>query len=264
MAVLTGVIASGLVSISIELANNYRHNRQRFIVLNEYLYIVSDYESFIKWSSHGDYVSFDEQEEIHLISHDAEWTPRLKAVSEVILQIAPIIEDTVDNYKEFLQLGELMIATRATDAFEKIYEYINDITRFHLKKCDLTVIETFEEPFQSKIRNFVEDENIDFSNEDVNDIVIIYILDNINDLGTLSNDSEVNEIEKISRKQIITELHNFDRAMHELQNFIKWEPVVYENLIPIEDTIKRYRKKLGTETIDNYEELRKLEFKNNK
>ncbi len=36
-AILTGVVASGLVSIAVELAANYRHNYQRLLVLHEYL-----------------------------------------------------------------------------------------------------------------------------------------------------------------------------------------------------------------------------------
>lgn len=59
MAIVTGVIASGLVSLALEMCNNYRHNRKRFVVLNYYLHVVSSYEEYINCSSHGKYEKYN-------------------------------------------------------------------------------------------------------------------------------------------------------------------------------------------------------------
>ncbi len=53
MAILTGVIASGFVSIALELANNYRRNYKRLLHLHKYLDYVGNYEEYVDWCKHG-------------------------------------------------------------------------------------------------------------------------------------------------------------------------------------------------------------------
>lgn len=144
MAILTGVVASGLVSISIEGVNNYRHNRARFVVLNEYLYIISMYESFVEWASHGDYSVYTEEYELHLKDGDFELSNREKAVCELILDIGPIIDKAVDTGKDYLSIKELKLATKVVDAASKICEYAKDFTNDNLNSREYSIYDVFK------------------------------------------------------------------------------------------------------------------------
>lgn len=244
MAILTGVIASGLVSVTIELANNYRHNRQRFVVLNEYLYMVSMYERFIEWGSHGDYESFERQTEIDWATRDYELTKRMSAVADVILDFGPVIEKAVIDGKEYMTIHELQTATKAVDAADKLGEVIGSIINNHLKSRGHDIYDVLDDPLRERICAFSDEVQIYLVSNDVESVVCDYLLTNLDDLLTLSDDGFVNSMDRLNRGQIIHCLWNFDQAMHELQRFAKFEPVVYENLVPFETRMEKMERKI--------------------
>lgn len=232
MAILTGVVASGLVSISIEGANNYRHNRARFVVLNEYLYIISMYESFVEWASHGNYAAYTGKHELHLGDGDFELSNREKAVCELILDVGPIIDKAVDTGKDYLSIKELKLATKVVDAASKIGEYAKDFANDHLNSREYSIYDVLQEPFRTKIKEFSNDVGISLVDDELASVVCDYMLSNIADL------------ELDTKRLIVYCLHNFDEAMHELQRFARREPVVYDNLIPIEERMAEFERKL--------------------
>lgn len=123
MAIVTGVFASGLVSISLEMCNNYRHNRKRFVVLNYYLYMVSSYEQFVIWSSRDGYEEYREDAGYYFYFQETGKVPkRLLAIAEVILIIAPPVDEALENGREYLSIKEMKYATRVKDAAENIAE----------------------------------------------------------------------------------------------------------------------------------------------
>ena len=108
MAIVTGVFASGLVSISLEMCNNYRHNRKRFVVLNYYLYMVSSYEQFVIWSSRDGYEEYREDAGYYFYFQETGKVPkRLLAIAEVILIIAPPVDEALENGREYLSIKEM-------------------------------------------------------------------------------------------------------------------------------------------------------------
>ena len=157
MAILTGVVASGIVSVSIELANNYRHNQQRFVVLNEYLYGISMYEQFIKWASHGAYESYSKK---NWFEEELNFSAREKAVAEIILEFGPIVEQSLLNGREYFSIKELQLATRAVDAADKLGENVADIINNHLVSRQHSFYDLLDEPFGTKIKTFSECEGI--------------------------------------------------------------------------------------------------------
>ena len=244
MAILTGVIASGLVSITIELANNYRHNRQRFVVLNEYLYMVSMYERFIEWGSHGNYESFDRQTEIDWTAEGCELTKRMNAVAEVILDFGPVIEKAVIDGKEYMSIKELQTATKAVDAADKLGEVVGSIINNHLKSRGHDIYDVLDDPLRERICAFSDEVQIYLVSNDVESVVCDYLLTNLDDLLTLSDNGFVNSMDRLDRGRIIHCLWNFDQAMHELQRFAKYEPVVHENLVPFETRMEKMERKI--------------------
>lgn len=245
MAILTGVIASGLVSISIELANNYRHNRQRFVILNEYLYMVSMYEQFIIWASHGAYRPYSDESGINWFAKELECTKREQAVAEIILEFGPVIEQAVLSGREYLSIKELQFATRAVDAADKLGEHIGDIINNHLTSRQHSFYDLLDEPLREKIKEFSEDVDIYIVDQHLEDVVGDYVLCHLDELGHLSDDEEINELDSLTRNLIIHRLRDFDKAMHALQEFVKQEPVIYDNLVPMKEKMKRWEKKLG-------------------
>lgn len=250
IAILTGVIASGLVSISIELANNYRHNRQRYVVLNEYLYMVSMYEEFMVWASHGNYEEFSNKEKIDWFARPLKVTPRIKAVAELILIFGPIIEAAILNGSEYLSIKELQCATRAVDAADKLGEHAESIVKDHYKMDQSDIYSALDSDLRGKIIEFSKDVEIYFENHDLCSVVCDYVLSNIEDFGTDSiKDEDGFSSDCSTRDLMIHCLWNFDEAMHELQQYVVMEPVFYDNLVPfekkekeLEDRIAKMRK----------------------
>lgn len=232
MAILTGVVASGLVSISIEGVNNYRHNRARFVVLNEYIYITSMYESFVKCASHGDYATYTGEHELHLNDDDFDLSAREKAVCELVLNIGPIIDNAVDIGKDYLSIQELKLATKVVDAASEIGEYAKNYVNDNLDSREYTIYDVLQEPFRTKIKEFSNDVDISLVSDELVSVVCDYMLSNIADL------------KPDTKSSIVYCLHNFDEAMHALQRFARLEPVVFDNLIPIKEKFDEFERKI--------------------
>jgi len=45
------------------------------------------------------------------------------------------------------------------------------------------------------------------------------------------------------KQELVAKLDDFDFAMHKLQKEMRFEPVVYENLIPFEERLKKMEEK---------------------
>ena len=129
------------------------------------------------------------------------------------------------------------------------------------------IYDVLEEPFQSIIREFSVDVGIYLVDKDLESVVCDYCLTYLDQLGTISNDEEVNESDVASRDQIIHCLWEFDQAMHKLQTYVKAEPVVYENLIPFAQRLEKMDRKFYGKYYDQMlaereERMRQL-YKNN-
>ena len=236
MAILTGVVASGLVSISIELANNYRHNRQRFVVLNEYLYIISSYERLVEMASYGDYQEYSDDYNVE------EKGRRLKAITEVIGYVAPVVERAVKEKGEYLSIKELQMATRAIDAAEKVEDAIRDVIRAHMSSRQY--LDVLSEPLRTKIKEYSDYENMRIIDDDLEIVVSGWCLSHLDELTELDDDEESIDYMRSCREVIIGNLRFFDEAMHRLQSFAKMEPVMYENLISFDVWVKKAEKEL--------------------
>lgn len=134
MAIVTGVIASGLVSLALEMCNNYRHNRKRFVVLNYYLYVTSSYEESVEWASHGKYEKYDKETYHYLKCQETgEISNRLRAVAELVLFVAPPVDEALEKGSEYLSIKEMQYATRAKEAAEDIAEIAKNEIFEHMK-----------------------------------------------------------------------------------------------------------------------------------
>ncbi len=242
MAILTGVIASGLVSISIELANNYRHNRQRFVVLSEYLYMISSYERFMSWANYGKAGPYKEEYESHLGDEDFDLTDREKGVAELVYAFGPIMEDALEKGREYLSIKEIQHVTQVVDAINSIEEQARGFLRENLKDQTYEAFDCFKEPFRSKLVKHADFEGIYYYDHDLIPEVAEYML------------SHPEELDVNTKSLISYALQSFDEHMHALQSFGAREPVVYDNLVPVEEMIKRHERKLGIE--GTYEEAK--------
>ena len=243
MAILTGVIASGLVSISIELANNYRHNRQRFVVLSEYLYMISSYERFMSWANYGKAGPYKEEYESHLGDEDFDLTDREKGVAELVYVFGPIMEDALEKGREYLSIKEIQHVTQVVDAINSIEEQARGFLRENLKDQTYEAFDCFKEPFRSKLVKHADFEGIYYYDHDLIPEVAEYML------------SHPEELDVNTKSLISYALQSFDEHMHALQSFGAREPVVYDNHVPVEEMIKRYERKLGLE--GTYEETKR-------
>ena len=243
MAILTGVIASGLVSISIELANNYRHNRQRFVVLSEYLYMISSYERFMSWANYGKAGPYKEEYESHLGDEDFDLTDREKGVAELVYVFGPIMEDALEKGREYLSIKEIQHVTQVVDAINSIEEQARGFLRENLKDQTYEAFDCFKEPFRSKLVKHADFEGIYYYDHDLIPEVAEYML------------SHPEELDVNTKSLISYALQSFDEHMHALQSFGAREPVVYDNHVPVEEMIMRYERKLGLE--GTYEEAKR-------
>lgn len=243
MAIFTGVIASGLVSISIELANNYRHNRQRFVVLSEYLYMISTYERFMSWANYGKAGPYKEEYESHLGDENFDLTDREKGVAELVYVFGPIMEDTLEKGREYLSIKEIQHVTQVVDAINSIEEQARGFLRENLKDQTYEAFDCFKEPFRSKLVKHADFEGIYYYNHDLIPEVAEYML------------SHPEELDVNTKSLISYALQSFDEHMHALQSFGAREPVVYDNHVPVEEMIKRHERKLGLE--GTYEEAKR-------
>ena len=241
MAILTGVIASGLVSISIELANNYRHNRQRFVVLNEYLYMISSYERFMNWANYGKTGAYKEEPDIHLGFEDFNFSEREKGVAELVYIFGPVMEDALENGREYLSIAEIQHVAQVVDAINSIEEQARGMLRENLVEQKYEVFECFKEPFRSKLTKHADFEQVLYYDHDLIPEVAEYML------------SHPDELDVNTKSLISYALQSFDEHMHALQEFGRLEPVHYDNLVPVDEKIKKFEKKMGLNSSETAE-----------
>ena len=223
-ALLTGIIASGFVSLLIEMSNNYRHNYQRLLVLHEYLWSVVKYEDYVQWCFHG---RKDDDCPGRL-------TARNMAVSEMVLEVGPIVESAYKNGKEFMSLEEIKYAITVIEAASKIGELSESFASENMiDAAGRRLYEHLTEPLKSKIMEFAENVNISLIDEDLTSVVADYIL---------TNPEELSEHEQYELK---TNLEQFDEGMKRLLHLLKYEPVYNEELIPLEKRMEKSSKKIN-------------------
>ena len=223
-ALLTGIIASGFVSLLIEMSNNYRHNYQRLLVLHEYLWSVVKYEDYVQWCFHG---RKDDD-------CPGKLTARNMAVSEMVLEVGPIVESAYKNGKEFMSLEEIKYAITVIEAASKIGELSESFASENMiDAAGRRLYEHLTEPLKSKIMEFAENVNISIIDEDLTGVVADYIL---------TNPEELSEHEQYELK---TNLEQFDEGMKRLLHLLKYEPVYNEELIPLEKRMEKSSKKIN-------------------
>ena len=223
-ALLTGIIASGFVSLLIEMLNNYRHNYQRLLVLHEYLLSVAKYEDYVQWCFHG---RKDDD-------CPGKLTARNMAVSELVLEVGPVVEAAYNNGKEFMSLKEIKYAITVIEAASKIGELSESFASENMiDAAGRRLYEHLTEPLKSKIMEFAENVNISLIDEDLTSVVADYIL---------TNPEELSEHEQYELK---TNLEQFDEGMKRLLHLLKYEPVYNEELIPLEKRMEKSSKKIN-------------------
>lgn len=223
-ALLTGIIASGFVSLLIEMLNNYRHNYQRLLVLHEYLLSVAKYEDYVQWCFHG---RKDDD-------CPGKLTARNMAVSELVLEVDPVVEAAYNNGKVFMSLKEIKYAITVIEAASKIGELSESFASENMiDAAGRRLYEHLTEPLKSKIMEFAENVNISLIDEDLTSVVADYIL---------TNPEELSEHEQYELK---TNLEQFDEGMKRLLHLLKYEPVYNEELIPLEKRMEKSSKKIN-------------------
>lgn len=113
-AMVTGVTASALVSICIEGASNYRENCRRYIILSDYLSAVFHYELEIR-----SYLKVAEENiEASEKAEASEKPDRLQAVSHQLPKLIPVLQNTMENKREFLSLKEAFEVQNILNTYE--------------------------------------------------------------------------------------------------------------------------------------------------
>lgn len=236
-ALLTGILASGFVSLIIEMANNYRHNHQRLLVLHEYLFAVAKYEKYVDWCLHG---RRDDD-------CPGDFTVRNMAVSELVLEAGPIIESAYKNGREFMSLKELRYVITVIEAASKIGELAESYASENLKDTSgVRLYANLKEPLKSKITDFAEGVGISIVDDHLMNVVADYIL---------TNPEELSEYEQHELKY---NLEQFDAGMKKLNSFVKLEPIYNNELIPFEKRFAKYNRKIHKQFTKADENLRQM------
>lgn len=236
-ALLTGILASGFVSLIIEMANNYRHNHQRLLVLHEYLFAVAKYEKYVDWCLHGR--RDDDCPE--------DFTARNMAVSELILEAGPIIESAYKSGREFMSLKELRYVITVIEAASKIGELAESYASENLKDASgVSLYANLKEPLKSKITDFAEGVGISIVDDHLMNVVADYIL---------TNPEELSEYEQHELKY---NLEQFDAGMKKLNSFVKLEPIYNNELIPFEKRFTKETRKMNKEFTKADENLQQM------
>ena len=223
-ALLTGIIASGFVSLLIEMLNNYRHNYQRLLVLHEYLLSVAKYEDYVQWCFHG---RKDDD-------CPGKLTARNMAVSELVLEVGAIVEAAYNNGKEFMSLKEIKYAITVIEAASKIGEIAESFASENMiNAAGSRLYEHLKEPLKSKITEFAEEVNISLVDENLTSVIADYILTN------------PEELFKHEQYELKSNLELFDEGMKKLQHLLKYEPVYNEELISLEKRMEMSSKKIN-------------------
>jgi len=122
-------------------------------------------------------------------------------------------------------------ATRVKDAAENIAEITKQEIFKHMKNHKYSFCDYLDDEYKRKIMDFSENVGIRITDENLECVVCDYMLSNLEEM-----DEDV-------KQELVAKLDDFDFAMHKLQKEMRFEPVVYENLIPFEERLKKMEEK---------------------
>ena len=103
-----------------------------------------------------------------------------------------------------------------------------------MKNHSYSFFDCLEENYRNRIMRFSDDEKILITDENLESVICDYLLSNL--------DEQSKEV----KLDLVGKLRDFDYAMHELQKMMRLEPVMYENLIPMEEKFKMDDAKLNS------------------
>ncbi len=256
LAIFTGVTASSLVSIFIEMSNNYRRNYQRLLVLHEYLDYISGYEDLVGFcmfgytgglndagenSDSGEVSTVDRKfsagnDETDLFS--PKWNACEQAVSEIVLEKAYIIEDAYKSGREYMSLNEVTQCMLVIEAAEKIRKIAEELINENLKSnaTRTELYDCLDEPFRTEVTDFADEVGIAISDDDLKSIVADYMLTHNEDL------------DDNTRLRLRYALISFDEGMKKLRKIAKCEPDYFRNLVPADERFERASRKIRKES----------------
>ncbi len=241
LAVFTGVVASGILSVSLEMVSNYRRNYLRWIVLHEYLEIISIYGKLVNFCGHGRDVS-----PVPLTADDifsAEFSERDKAVAETILEIGPKIEEAYKNGKQYMSHKEVVNCLIVIEAAEKLGDIANEVIREHLveNRDRNDIYDCLEDSFKDEIVQFADAVEISIvPGDDLGGVVADYILANVYEPQL----AESNFLDEHLKRELRSCIRSFDKGMTGLEKIAAREPEYYTNRIPDEKLFERVERKL--------------------
>ena len=102
-----------------------------------------------------------------------------------------------------------------------------------MKNHSYSFLDCLEENYRNRIMSFSDDEEILITDENLESVICDYLLSNL--------DEQSKEV----KLDLVGKLSDFDYAMHELQEMMRFEPVMYENLIPMEERLRKLDEKLS-------------------
>ena len=222
-AMLTGVVASGLVSIAVEMAGNFRHNYQRLLILHEYLLTVANYEEHVQWCLHG---RTDDD-------CPGDFTARNMAVSELVLEIGPVIEAAYKDGKEYMSLEEIKHVIKVIEAASSLGELAEDFASENMINATGTdFYKCLNEPLKSELSYFAREVGISIVEGHLTSVVADYIL------------TKPTVLDELEQHRLVRILDEFDAGMQNLQSFIKSEQGYHIELIPWNKRFEKMEKKL--------------------
>lgn len=224
-AILTGVVASGLVSVAIEMSNNFRRNYQRLLVLHEYLLTLANYGEDVKRCFHG------------RTDDDCPkgFSARVMAVAELVLTAAPVIETAYKDGKEYMSLEEMKYVITVIESASKIGELAESYAS-NFMDVGNDLFKSLNEPLKSELIDFADEVGISIVNDEISSVIADYIL-------TYPERIDEDSMISFSMYEFTKAIESFDRGMSKLQAFVKSEPGYHEELIPWETRFESNRRK---------------------
>lgn len=238
-SIFTGVIASCLITLTIEMVGNYRRNYQRILVLHEYLGTISLYEEHVDWCKHG-------RLDVEVDWHSPEFTTRQKAVAELFLMIGSVIENAYMTGREYMSLKEMEQVVRVVETVSEIGDIAKDFINSHRDDSTTDSYNGLDEEFKLRVEQFAFEEGISYSNDFIQDVVADYIL------------TCPDELPELTQRILKYTINDFDEAMCSLKKIVMWEPVYHENLIPFDTRMEKMTKKMDKMSAKAAEETYKV------
>ena len=238
-SIFTGVIASCLITLTIEMVGNYRRNYQRILVLHEYLGTISLYEEHVDWCKHG-------RMDTEVDWRSSEFTTRQKAVAELFLTVGSVIENAYMTGREYMSLKEMEQVVRVVETVSKTGDIAKDYINSHWDDSTMDACDGLDEEFKLRIEQFAYVEGGSCSNDFIQDVVADYIL------------TCPDELPESTQRILKYTIDDFDQAMCSLKNIVKWEPVYHENLIPFDTRMEKMEKKMDKMSAKAAEETYKV------